>query len=87
MKNKVAYDGCGEEARESQDVGKSVDVFVGSQLFEGIEYRPLGICWGCAVEMSESIRLPHMLNEKMEERSEGVTWQDKEPPFGLGREV
>ncbi len=52
VENEVAYDRGSEEAREGQDIGKSVYIFVGSQLLERIQNGPRRICWRCAIDLS-----------------------------------
>lgn len=68
MQNEVANDRCGNEAGESEDVGESVDVFMGSELFEGIENRSLRNFRVFAVEMSESVHCAHVLTGGIGER-------------------
>lgn len=55
MQDEVANNRRGDEAGEGQDVGDGVDVLVGRELFESIEYRLFGILRRFAREWSVSI--------------------------------
>jgi hypothetical protein len=55
VQDEVANNRRGDEAGEGQDVGDGVDVLVGRELFESIEYRLFGILRRFAREWSVSI--------------------------------
>jgi hypothetical protein len=64
VQHKIAYDGCSDEAGESQDVGESVDIFMGGELLEGTEDWPLRVCRRFAIQMSAFVGYPHVRKKK-----------------------